>query len=300
MATTTRKRPAGRRTAAQRAASARNATAGRKSGTSAPQNRGEHHAGIFITLEGGEGSGKSTQMQLIADWLEKMGHTVVKTREPGGSAGAEAVRHVLLSGAAEALGTEMEAILFAAARADHVDAVIKPALERGDVVLSDRFYDSTRVYQGVSGKASPEVVRRLERVACGTTWPDLTIIIDVKPEEGMKRAGKRRTANEDPDRFEKESLELQQLRREAYLQIAKEEPGRCVTVSGAGKPETVFQRIRKQIEKRFGDRIADRQNGQPENVDAEKPDKPGSRTKPASRKQLGRKRKKPSGAGADS
>ncbi len=214
----------------------------------------EAGGGFFITLEGGEGSGKSTQMKQIAEWLRDEGREVVATREPGGSPGAEAVRHVLLSGAAETFGAEMEAILFAAARGDHVDTVIAPALAEGKVVISDRFFDSTRVYQGVSGKASPELVGKLERVACGDTWPDLTLIIDVKPEEGMKRAGKRRSASEDPDRFEKESLELQQQRRDAYLEIARAEPERCVVVSGAGTPETVFARLKKVIAKRLADK----------------------------------------------
>ncbi|MGB7335313.1 MAG: dTMP kinase [Salaquimonas sp.] len=208
-------------------------------------------SGFFITLEGGEGAGKSSQMAFIKERLLQQGHNVVTSREPGGSPGAEAVRHVLLSGAAEPFGADMEAILFSASRADHVDTVIRPALQQGKIVISDRFFDSTRVYQGVSGKVDRKLVRQLERVACGETWPDLTIIIDLDPEEGMKRAGARRKASVAPDRFEKESLMLQKMRRDAYLEIAREEPDRCVVVDGSGSPETVFERLWKIIEQRM-------------------------------------------------
>jgi dTMP kinase len=121
-------------------------------------------AGIFISFEGGEGSGKSTQIRRLADHLRGSGLEVVVTREPGGSAGAEAVRHVILSGAAEDFGVRMEAILFAAARNDHVEEVIRPALERGAIVLCDRFLDSSRVYQGTTGNLEPDFIETLQRV----------------------------------------------------------------------------------------------------------------------------------------
>ncbi len=207
--------------------------------------------GLFITLEGGEGAGKSSQMTMLRQRLSELGYSVVTSREPGGSPGAEAVRHVLLSGAAESFGPEMEAILFSASRADHVDTVIRPGLDAGKIVISDRFFDSTRVYQGVSGKVDPEFVRRLEVIACGDTWPDLTLIIDLDPEEGMRRAFARRNSGDAPDRFEKESIKLQKMRRAAYLKIAHEEPERCKVIDGTGSPEQVFERIWTVLEPRL-------------------------------------------------
>ncbi len=140
--------------------------------------------GRFITFEGGEGTGKSTQIRLLEKALNELGIDTLVTREPGGSPGAEAVRIVLLSGAAEPLGPEMEAILFAAARSDHVETVIRPALRAGKTVLCDRFFDSTRVYQGATGNVDRTFLRRLEEVACEDCWPDLTIILDLDPADG--------------------------------------------------------------------------------------------------------------------
>lgn len=240
---------------------------GRKAGVSAAaasrgqaSGSGTRGRGIFITLEGGEGTGKSTQMRLLAEKLRKAGHEVVATREPGGSPGAEAVRHVLLSGAAESLGADMEAILFAASRADHVDTVIAPALALGQVVISDRFFDSTRVYQAASGKADPQLVRQLEEIACGTTLPDLTVIIDLDPAEGMRRAEARRGGGDQPDRFEKEALELHERRREAYLEIARQEPKRCAVIDGSGTAEKVFGRLWKVVTERLPE-LAGRKRG---------------------------------------
>jgi dTMP kinase len=205
--------------------------------------------GVFITLEGGEGSGKSSQMKRLGNKLSGLGHHVVMSREPGGSTGAEAVRHVLLSGAAEPFGAEMEAILFAAARADHVDQVIEPALENGSIVISDRFFDSTRAYQGVSGKVDMGLVAQLETIACGSTWPDLTLIFDLSPEEGMKRADNRRNQSDAPDRYEKESMKLQEQRRQAYLEIAAKEKDRCKVIDASGSEEEVFDLVWNAVEK---------------------------------------------------
>jgi dTMP kinase len=141
--------------------------------------------GYFITFEGGEGAGKSTQILLLADALQATGNSIVVTREPGGSVGAEAVRHVILSGAAEEFGIEVEAILFAAARNDHVEQVIRPAVSAGKIVLCDRFMDSTRVYQGMSGGLDPAFVSNLERVAINGMTPDLTIILDIDVGQGL-------------------------------------------------------------------------------------------------------------------
>ncbi|MFK5978506.1 MAG: dTMP kinase [Rhizobiaceae bacterium] len=211
--------------------------------------------GLFITFEGGEGAGKSSQIKRLAEKLKELGHDIIVTREPGGSPGAEAVRHVLLSGAAEKYGTEMEAILFSAARSDHVDTVIKPALAADKTVLCDRFMDSSRVYQGITGNVDITLLGQLESVACEDAWPDLTIVLDVPIEVGMKRATARRAKSEAPDRYEKESLELQDLRRQGYLSIAKSEPGRCVVVDGDGTPAQVFKRLWSAVEERLGDKL---------------------------------------------
>ncbi|EKF18350.1 dTMP kinase [Nitratireductor pacificus] len=201
--------------------------------------------GFFITFEGGEGAGKSTQIGRLAESLRADGREVIVTREPGGSPGAEAVRHVLLSGAAEPFGQSMEAILFAAARSDHVEQVIRPAIERGADVLCDRFLDSSRVYQGVTGDLDPAFMRNLERVAINGMLPDLTVILDIDPEEGLRRAGARRSAEEAPDRFEKETLAIHRRRRKAFLEIAKAEPGRCVVVDASLEPDRVATSVLK-------------------------------------------------------
>src|SRR3954471_6686213 len=174
--------------------------------------------GKFITFEGGEGAGKSTQVGALAKRLEALGLRVVVSREPGGSPGAEAIRHVLLSGAAKPLGPHAEAILFAAARADHLRETIRPALERGAWVISDRFADSTRVYQGALGNVDARLIARLERLAIGDTLPDLTIVLDLPPEVGLARAAMRR-GQISPDRFEQETLEFHTKLREAYREL---------------------------------------------------------------------------------
>jgi dTMP kinase len=193
-------------------------------------------AGLFITFEGGEGAGKSTQIRLLAAHLREQGIDTVVTREPGGPPGAEAVRHVILSGGAEAFGPAMEAVLFAAARSDHVEQLIRPALAAGKIVLCDRFIDSGRVYQGVTGSVDAGLMAALERVAVDGTLPDLTLILDLPANKGLERAVKRR-GEEAADRFEKETLGLHEARREAYLAIAAAEPERCKIVD-ADRPES--------------------------------------------------------------
>lgn len=192
--------------------------------------------GLFVSFEGGEGAGKSTQIRLLAENLRAKGHTVITTREPGGSPGAEALRHVLLSGAAEAFGVRMEALLFAAARADHLDCVIRPALTRGEIVLCDRFVDSSRVYQGVTGNIEPPLMAALERVSIGRTMPDVTLVLDLPAEVGLQRARRRaggETEGAAPDRFEKEKLEIHEKRRQGFLDIASREPERCRVVDAS-------------------------------------------------------------------
>lgn len=186
--------------------------------------------GLFITFEGGEGAGKSTQIGRLADYLRANGDDVLVTREPGGSPGAEAVRHVILSGAAEPFGPAMEALLFAAARNDHVEQVIRQALKAGRMVLCDRYIDSSRVYQGVTGNLDPDLMRAIERAAINGLMPDMTIILDLPAEVGLQRAHARRGAGT-ADRFEKETIDLHRKRRDAYLAIATAEPGRCKVIA---------------------------------------------------------------------
>jgi len=198
--------------------------------------------GKFITFEGGEGTGKSTQAAMLALRLEALGLSVQLTREPGGSPGAEIIRHVLLSGAAKPLGPDVEAMLFAAAREDHVQCTILPALEAGKWVISDRFADSTRVYQGILGQVDQRLIKGLERVSIGDLFPDLTLILDVPVELGLERV-KMRLGETKPDRFEAENAEFHQKLREAYLAIAAEEPDRCVVIDAGASKEAVARKI---------------------------------------------------------
>lgn len=211
----------------------------------------------FITFEGGEGAGKSTQIKRLATRLEKAGNKVLVTREPGGSPAAEAIRHVLLSGAAESLGTDMEAVLFAAARSDNVETIIKPALKAGKIVLCDRFMDSSRVYQGVSGNVDMRFLLTMEKAVTEGARPGLTLIFDLPVEEGLKRAAK--TWNGDgPDRFEKEDMTLQNKRRQGFLDIAEAEPERC-TVIDASKPQREVSRAVDKAVNAFLKRLAGEQ-----------------------------------------
>ncbi|MBN9254637.1 MULTISPECIES: dTMP kinase [unclassified Mesorhizobium] len=195
--------------------------------------------GFFITFEGGEGAGKSTQIERLARKMRAKKYDIVVTREPGGSPGAEAVRHVLLSGAAEPFGAKMEAFLFAAARSDHVEQVIRPAVERGAIVLCDRFMDSSRVYQGVTGGIDVDFMDALEQVAINGMVPDMTLIFDIDPAEGLRRATVRRGGEAGADRFEKETLAIHRKRREAFLAIAAAEPDRCIVIDASGDPDMV-------------------------------------------------------------
>lgn len=217
--------------------------------------------GTFITFEGGEGAGKSTQIKMLALRLRERGHEVVLTREPGGSPGAEAIRHILLSGAAEPFGPETEVLLFAAARLDHMREAIEPALRRNAVVLCDRFYDSTRAYQGGGDGVSPDYLRTMEKIAVGERHPDITIILDIDPELGLARvrgrlsgAAGRDGEPSEVDRFEKDTLSVHRKRRDAFLAIAKAEPGRCVVVDASQDPETVADVIWALVRPRIAGR----------------------------------------------
>src|ERR1700694_4538810 len=188
--------------------------------------------GKFITFEGGEGTGKSTQAAMLPLRLEALGLGVLLTREPGGSPGAEIIRHVLLSGAAKPFGPAAEAMLFAAARDDHIRCTIEPALVSGKWVVCDRFADSTRVYQGALGQVDRRLIKGLERVSIGDLAPDLTLILDVPVEVALERLALRR-GNAAPDRFEAENVEFHQKLREAFRALAIEERERCVIIDAS-------------------------------------------------------------------
>lgn len=197
--------------------------------------------GLFVTFEGGEGGGKTTQIEHAAEVLRKLGRNVVVTREPGGSPVADALRHILLSGVARSEGAEMEAILFAAARADHVATKIDPALRSGADVLCDRFLDSTRVYQGLAG-VDPALLSLLEEATLQGLRPALTILLDIPAAEGLARATKRRGEG-GVDRFEGEAVEIHERRRARFLEIARAEPERCRIVDASREEEEVAAEI---------------------------------------------------------
>ncbi|MBV8567746.1 MAG: dTMP kinase [Methylobacteriaceae bacterium] len=212
--------------------------------------------GRFITLEGGEGTGKSTQAKLLAERLQAAGIAAILTREPGGSPGAEAIREVLLSGAAASLGPAGEALLFSAARIDHLEKTVRPALEEGSFVVCDRFADSTRAYQGALGGLKQDFIRDLERLVVGNTRPDLTLILDLPVEAGLARAEARRPQSARADRFERETLAFHEAVRGAFLAIAAAEPARCVVMdasaSAAGVAEAVWMVVEDRL---FGDKV---------------------------------------------
>src|SRR5258708_27994498 len=197
--------------------------------------------GRFITFEGGEGSGKSTHIKILANRLKAAKLRAIVTREPGGSPGAEIIRHLLLSGMGKLLGPEAETLLFAAARDDHVHAVIRPALDQGIWVLCDRFFDSTRAYQGRLGKVEPKILNAIQRVTIGDLKPDLTIILDVPVEIGLQRAAARR-GHGAPDRFEAEDVKFHEGLRDAYRQIAAAEPQRWALIDANAAPGTAAAR----------------------------------------------------------
>ena len=206
--------------------------------------------GKFVTFEGGEGTGKSTQAAMLAQRLEALGIRVLLTREPGGSPGAEIIRHVILSGAAKPLGPEAEAMLFAAAREDHVNCAILPALESGRWVVCDRFADSTRVYQGTLGKLDGRFIKALERVSIGDLRPDLTFVLDVPVALGLQRAAQRRGESA-ADRFESEQIEFHETLREAYLALAAAEPERCAVIDAGASKDEVAERVWEIVTAKF-------------------------------------------------
>lgn len=193
--------------------------------------------GRFITFEGGEGAGKSTQAGILANRLMRAGRKVLATREPGGSPAAEEIREALLSGRVWQYGPLAEAVLFSVARADHVEHAIAGALQQGAWVVCDRFLDSTRAYQGATAGVPKPLISALERLTLGGLLPDITFILDIPAEEGLARATVR-AEGAAPDRFEGQELILHERVRRAFLDIAEEEPDRCIVID-ASQPEAM-------------------------------------------------------------
>jgi dTMP kinase len=222
--------------------------------------------GKFITFEGGEGAGKSTQARKLKVALEACGKSVVLTREPGGSPGAEEIRKLLVEGAPERWTPLSETLLFIAARADHVARTIEPALSKGQWVISDRFSDSTFVYQGVARELGIETVRYLQQMALGDLTPDLTLILDVEPGKGLARAAGRGLAlfddagpknaaavlhHSEENRFERFDVDFHKRLREGFLEIAAQEPKRCVVIDGSSDADSVAAHVWRAVEERL-------------------------------------------------
>ena len=200
-------------------------------------------AGGFLSFEGIDGSGKSTQARLLADALRALGLTVCLTREPGGSKGAEEIRRLVLEGDADRWSTETELLLFTAARRDHLEKTIRPALARDEVVITDRFADSSRIYQGLTRGDMRDTVDRLHALMIGVE-PDLTLLIDIDPAEGLSRAVARSGKEM---RFEDMGLSLQEKARDGFLALAKAHPDRFRVISGTGAPEQVATQVLQTV-----------------------------------------------------
>lgn len=214
--------------------------------------------GKFITFEGLDGTGKSTQLRRLAAVLRAGGHKVVETREPGGTPTAEKIRRLLLDSGTAGLAPLAEMALMFGARAQHIAEVIEPALAAGSIVLCDRFTDSTEAYQGSGRKLGSEPVRELHRVLCGNLQPDLTILLDSNPHASLsrarrrnKRASKAAGRTHDENRFEQETRAFFARVREGYEVIAKREPGRVVMVDARGTPDQTHQRIVDVVRKKL-------------------------------------------------
>ncbi len=197
---------------------------------------------MFVTFEGGEGSGKSTQAKLLMELLKGQGRDVVYTREPGGTPEAEALRSLLVSGDTGRWTAEAEALLNYAARDSHLTRVIRPALAKKHIVICDRFMDSTRAYQGYAGQCDMTLVDALEKTIVGQTRPNLTLIFDFDPAEGLARAKVRSDGTE--DRYERKGLAFHQKLREGFLGIAKAEPARCKIIDATGSIDEVAARVK--------------------------------------------------------
>ena len=204
--------------------------------------------GLFITFEGGEGTGKSTQAARLAARLRGAGRQVIVTREPGGSPGAEAIRNLLVAGDIDRWSPLTEALLVNAARRDHIERIIGPALGVGAVVICDRFADSTRAYQGVAGGVPADVIAALETAVLGPLSPDLTLILDLPVAAGLARAASRATGE---GRFEAKGEAFHARLSEAFLRIAAAEPDRCALIDAVGEPDAVETRIWSHVAPRL-------------------------------------------------
>ncbi len=196
--------------------------------------------GRFITFEGGEGAGKSTQARLLVERLQARGISVVLTREPGGSDGAEALRNLLVVGDADRWTPTAETLLMYAGRSDHLTRLIRPALEAGTWIVCDRFSDSTRAYQGAGGGVSPAFIEAIEEEVVGSDKPDLTLVFDMPVEIGLERAFGRDMFEA---RFESKGLAFHQRLRDAFLAIARDEPGRCALIDAGGTLDEVAAQV---------------------------------------------------------
>jgi dTMP kinase len=205
--------------------------------------------GRFITFEGGEGAGKSTQLKRLVARLQTQGREVVATREPGGSPGAEGIRELVLKGSADRWSAVTETLLMYAARRDHIERVIRPALARGAWVLCDRFADSTRAYQGAAGGAPAALIDSMEHTVLEGLLPDLTLILDLPVDIGLARAAMR---DDGEARFEAKGHEFHERLRQAFLHIARREPERCAVIDAEGPVEAVEARIWAAVSERLG------------------------------------------------
>jgi dTMP kinase len=200
--------------------------------------------GKFITIEGGEGAGKSTQLRLLADWLYQRGIAVTTTREPGGSQGAEAIRKLLVEGATDRWDATTEALLHFAARRDHLVKTVWPALKRGEWVVSDRFGDSTMAYQGYGHGLGRDAIERLYDVTVGDFRPDLTLILDIPVDAGLQRALARSGSE---TRYERMDIEFHRKLRQGFLDIAAREPQRCRVIDAKGTVDQVQAQLRAAV-----------------------------------------------------
>lgn len=203
----------------------------------------------FITLEGGEGAGKSTQIKLLAQALEQAGLKTITTREPGGSEGGEAIRKLVVEGKADRWDPITESLLFMTARYDHMKTKIEPALAHGQWVVCDRFFDSTYIYQGIAKGVSTEWLKQLYSLLYGNAGPDLTLLLDIDPKEGLKRASARNSGAE--TRFENMDFSFHQKLREGFLELAKAEPARITTINANALPAAVHKDILTAVNQRF-------------------------------------------------
>lgn len=217
--------------------------------------------GAFITFEGGDGTGKSTQVRRLVERLGRAGIRTVATREPGGTPQAERIRNLLLQRDSGAFDPLSEALLLFAARREHLVNLIEPALHRGEWVVSDRFADSTRAFQGYGMGLDGTVIEQLYRLVAGTRVPDLTFVFDIDPEVGLARSGRQKAANANSaegteDRYELMGVSFQQRLREGFLAIAKAEPQRCVLIDASQTIDAVEKHIVAVIEECFSISLA--------------------------------------------